>query len=253
MTRQASLAVAALSCLGLVPARSLTGAAPRSVSDSLQTRLSGSWHLTFLDANAGSLDHQQVMRGRRVVRPNDDGLWKGYHPFTGDGRDANADLNDDEAEMQNDLLQASLSWDEKYFNAHSKDFLAPIRLLNIAVASRTVTMVRDAQSSTFDVTGQREKQSWVSMPVTVKSTWTAAALVQDIQGDHDLRLSQVFQPSPDGQTLTVTLSVHSPLFSPPNKPLTRTYVREPAAPVNDEAQFVSAIIPTFERFPQPVA
>jgi hypothetical protein len=223
------------------------------VSDSLQTRLSGSWHLTFLDANAESLDHQQVVRGRRVVRPNDDRLWKGYHPFTGDGRDANADLNDDEAEMQNDLLQASLSWDEKYFNAHSKDFLAPIRLLNIAVASRTVTMVRDAQSSTFDVTGQREKQSWVSMPVTVKSTWTAAALVQDIQGDHDLRLSQVFQPSPDGQTLTVTLSVHSPRFSPPNKPLSRTYVRESAAPVNDEAQFVRAIIPTFERFLQPAA
>jgi hypothetical protein len=230
VTRQVALAVAGLSCLALLAARPSTGAAQGSTSDSVQTRLSGSWHLTFLDSNAESLDHQQVVRGRRVPRPNDDALWKGYHPFTGDGRDANGDLNDDEAEMQNDLIQASLSWDEKYFNAHSKDFLAPIHLLNIAAASRTVAMVRDAQSSTFDVTGQREKQSWASMAVTVKSTWTTAALVQDILGDHHLSLSQVFQPSPDGQTLTVTLRVRSPRFSPPISAFTRTYVREPAAP-----------------------
>jgi len=231
VTRQATLAVAALSCLALAAARSSTGATPRSASDSLETRLSGSWHLTFLDANAESLDHQQVVRSRRVPRPNDDALWKGYHPFTGDGRDANGDLNDDEAEMQNDLLQASLSWDENYFNAHSRDFLAPIHFLKIAVASSTVTMVRDGQSSTFDVTGQREKRSWTSMAVRVKSAWTAAALVQDIQGDHHLSVSQVFQPSPDGQTLTVTLTVHSPRFSPPINRFTRTYVREPAATV----------------------
>jgi hypothetical protein len=231
VTRQAALAVAALNCLALVAPRSLTGAAPVSASDSLQTRLSGRWHLTFLDANAESLDHQQVVRGRRVPRPNDDGLWKGYHPFTGDGRDANGDLNDDEAEMQNDLVQASLSWDEKYFNAHSRDFLGPINLLNIAAAPSTVTMVRDAQSNTFDVTGQREKQSLAWMAVTVKSTWTAEALVQDIQGDHHLRASQGFEPSPDGQTLTVTLTVRSPRLSPPINHFTRTYVREPAGPV----------------------
>jgi len=132
--------------------------------------------------------------------------------------------------MQNDLLQASLSWDEEYFNAHSKDFLAPIHVLNIAAAASTVTMVRDAQSSTFDVTGQREKQSWASMAVAVTSTWTAAALVQEIRGDHHLSLSQMFQPSPDGQTLTVTLTVRSPRFSPPIKRFTRAYVREPAVP-----------------------
>jgi len=98
VTRQAALAVAALSWFPLVAARSSTGAAPGPAADSLQTRLSGSWHLTFPDASAERLDHQQVVRGRRVPRPNDDALWKGYHPFTGDGRDANGDLNDDEAE-----------------------------------------------------------------------------------------------------------------------------------------------------------
>jgi len=201
------------------------GPASASAPDSLQTRLSGSWHLTFLDANTESLDHQQVMGGGRVLRPND-GVGDPYH---------HSDLDRDNAEMQDALLQVGLSEDEKYFNAHCRDFLAPINLLNIAAASSSVTVVRDAQSSTFDVTGQREKQSWAWMAVTVKSTWTAAALVQDIQGDHHLSVSQVFQPSPDGQRLTVTLTVHSPRFSPPIDAFVRTYVREPAAPVTTSA------------------
>jgi len=66
------------------------------------------------------------------------------------------------------------------------------------------------------------------MTVAVKSTWTAEALVQDIRGDHHLGLSQLFEPSPDGHILTVTLTVRSPRFSPPINRFTRTYVREPA-------------------------
>jgi hypothetical protein len=95
--------------------------------------------------------------------------------------------------------------------------------------------VRDAQSSTFDVTGEREKQSWARMAVTVKSTWTAAALVENIQGDHHLSVWQLFQPSPDGRRLTVTLTVDSPRFSPPINRFMRTYVREPAAAVTSSA------------------
>ncbi len=233
--RQTALAAAALSCLAVVAARSSTGAATGSASDSLQTRLSGSWHLTFLDANAEGLDHQQVMRAGRVLRPRED-IGINFQSIQCCAPDPEAELDRDDAEMRIGFLQASLSGDEKYFNAHSRDLLAPINLLNIATASSTVTMVHDTQSSTFDVTGRREKQSWAWMPVTVKSTWTAAALVQDIRGDHHAQGVAGAQPSPDGQTLTVSLAVSSPQFSPPIYRFMRTYVREPASPVTTPAE-----------------
>ena len=220
-TRQASLTVTAFwGCFGLAACAPINTPQTSALA-SLQTRLNGAWHLRFADADAERLDELEVSGRRQVVVPRVDTA-----PIVDPGARA---LDSELAETASAAALEKARNDEQYLNDHHM-LLAPANHLSIAVTSFTVTIVHDSESSTYSysASGESEKQLWAGIAVNVKSAWTDAALAQEIEGDHDLKLSQVFQPSPDGQALTVTLNVISPKLAPPFKPLTRMYVRVPA-------------------------
>ena len=83
----------------------------------------------------------------------------------------------------------------------------------------------DSTTLTFTTTGKKEKHRIGATSFEAKSAWDGAVLRQEIEAVGGFKMTQVYYPATDGQTMFVSMTVEKPEFKPPIKPITRTYRR----------------------------
>lgn len=106
-----------------------------------------------------------------------------------------------------------------------RDLLEIAERLSFQVDDASVTITDDLNRVlTFATTGTREKRQLAATEFDAKTTWTGAALTQDIRAS-SLQLTEVYLPSKDGRQMIVSIKVVKPQFQPPLKDILRVYVR----------------------------
>ena len=116
--------------------------------------------------------------------------------------------------------------DAEYYNASVKPsvLIVAVPALKLTLSAKNITLRRAGESVTYDTSGKPQSVTVDTLRVTTTTHWDGASLMQEITGDHHLRMTQVFAPSADGMTLTMTTTVESPGFRT-RLVLSRTYVR----------------------------
>jgi hypothetical protein len=215
--RFAAAIVTALLAGGAIVTEAASDRSQLATPTPLQARLSGTWQIKFPDAEAQTRDRQAVMQMRQS------NVTATGAPRIGPPPEAGAFQVLDS--VANDAQSAAARDDAHYFNFTGRTLLSPATMLSITANGSMATVVRDLESMMFDTTAGGQPRSWAGVPVTVKSAFTNDGLTQDIEGDHHLKVSQSYEPSADGQILTVTVKLLSPSLLPELKLLMRTYVR----------------------------
>jgi hypothetical protein len=107
-----------------------------------------------------------------------------------------------------------------------RDLLEVAATFDIVVKPDQVVITDDLDRTlTFGTTGKKDKLRIGATNFEAKSAWDGAVLRQEIEAIGGFRMTQVYFPATDGQTMFVSMTVEKPEFKPPIKPITRTYRR----------------------------
>ena len=107
-----------------------------------------------------------------------------------------------------------------------RDLLEVAETYEIELRDGQVVITDDLERSlTFSTSGRKEKHRLGATSFDAKTSWEGALLKQDIESIGGFRMSQVFLPTEDGSSMFVSIRVEKPEFTPPIKPITRTYRR----------------------------
>lgn len=108
-----------------------------------------------------------------------------------------------------------------------RDLLELAETFGIAVGDGTVTFTDDLERSTsFATDGRKEKHHEGATDYESVTSWNPdGQLVQDVSWTKELRITQIWLPSDDGQLLFVWAKVLKPTFTPPIKDIKRVYTR----------------------------
>jgi hypothetical protein len=120
---------------------------------------------------------------------------------------------------------ANMSFDSA-FRRTLRDLLEIAESYAIKVEDGRATVTDDLDRAlVFTLNGRKEKHRLAATEFEARSTWDGVRLALDVEAYGGFRMSQVFQPSEDGQALFVAMVVQKPKFTPPIKNITRVYRR----------------------------
>jgi len=90
-----------------------------------------------------------------------------------------------------------------------------------------VTITDDLnRTTTFAADGQKEKHRQGATDYESQTSWNAdGQLVQELAWSKELRVTEIWMPGDDGQSLFVWIKVTKPTFIPPVKDIKRVYAR----------------------------
>lgn len=118
---------------------------------------------------------------------------------------------------------------ETAFRRTLRDLLEIAESYSIKVDAGRATVIDDlGRALVFTLNGRKEKHRLGATEFEARSAWDGVRLTLDVEAYGGFRMSQVFQPSEDAQSLFVAMVVQKPKFTPPIKDVTRVYRR--AAP-----------------------
>ncbi len=108
-----------------------------------------------------------------------------------------------------------------------RDLLELAETYTIAVGDGTITLTDDLdRETTFATDGRREKHHQGATDYDSVTTWNAdGQLLQDLAWTKELKITQIWLPADDGQSLFVWMKVQKPTFTPPVKDIKRVYAR----------------------------
>jgi hypothetical protein len=213
-----------------------TMAAPEQAA--LEARLSGVWQIAASPA-AEARDRQQADLTRQVSTPavETSNIARGGSGAGGNHADVtphqafedlDANLSAlESAYVQDQVRKAAQKAEDAtaYFNSVGRALLAPADRVDLACAGSVATVALDGASLSYTVSGQAQAERVDGAVVHVTSHWRNGGLVQELQADHDLKIERTFEPSADGQRLTVTVTLVSPKVKPEPRPFVRAYTR----------------------------
>lgn len=107
-----------------------------------------------------------------------------------------------------------------------RDLLEVAESFEIALKGDQVVITDDLDRTfTYTTDGRKEKYRVGATDFAAKTSWDGAMLKQDIEAIGGFHMTQVFLPTEDGQGMFISIRVDKPAFTPPIKPITRTYRR----------------------------
>ncbi len=116
------------------------------------------------------------------------------------------------------------------FRRTLRDLLEIAETYSVKVDAGRATFTDDLERAlVFTLNGRKEKHRLAATEFDARSTWDGVRLTLNIEAYGGFRMSQVFQPSEDGQSLFVAMVVQKPTFTPPIKNVTRVYRRAAAS------------------------
>jgi hypothetical protein len=118
---------------------------------------------------------------------------------------------------------------QTYLNEVAPHLFSRNNYLAIAMTPRAVTVSGSLETAEFPTNRQSLKTQIAGVSVKVSTERRSSSLVQEITGDHSLKIERTLQPSDDGSELRISLSVLSPNVKPALV-VTRVYRRLAPAP-----------------------
>ena len=118
---------------------------------------------------------------------------------------------------------------EAYLNAVAPHLLSRDNFLAVGMTPRTLTVSGSLEAVVFQTDRQPLKTEIAGVPVKVTTERRETEIIQEITGDHSLKIERTWRPSGDGSELQIALTVLSPKVTPPLT-ATRAYRRLAAEP-----------------------
>ena len=111
-----------------------------------------------------------------------------------------------------------------------RDLLEIAESYSVTIDAGRATFTDDLERVlVFSLNGRKEKHRLAATEFEARTAWDGARLTIDIEAYGGFRMSQVYVPSEDGQSLFVAMVVQKPKFTPPIKNVTRVYRRAAAS------------------------
>jgi hypothetical protein len=119
--------------------------------------------------------------------------------------------------------------EQTYLNEVAPHLFSRDNYLAIGLIPLDVTVTGSLEAVDYPANRQPFKAVIAGVSVKVSTERRPTSLVQEITGDHSLKIERTLQPSDDGSELRISLSVLSPKVTPPLV-VTRVYRRLAATP-----------------------